>query len=89
MRDPALMDPAAPRGATMDVTMTDGRAVSHNTHFPPGMKENSLITEDVDTKACDLMTPVLGRNKTEALIKQIDTLEHVANKRQLRPFYTA
>ena len=53
------------------------------------MKENSLITEDVDTKACDLMTPVLGRNKTEALIKQIDTLEHVANKRQLRPFYTA
>lgn len=62
MRDPALMDPAAPGGATMGVTMTDGRTV--NQHFlPSGTNESSLITEDMDNKACNLMTPVLAATR--------------------------
>jgi 2-methylcitrate dehydratase PrpD len=34
--DQALMDPEAPRGAIVEVTMTDGQKVSHHTKYPPG-----------------------------------------------------
>ena len=37
----ALMDPEAPRGAIVEVTLNDGRKVRHHTRFPPGTKEKS------------------------------------------------
>jgi 2-methylcitrate dehydratase PrpD len=87
--DPILKDPAAPRGAIVEVTMDDGRKVSHFTKFPPGTKENPLSTEDVNAKARDLMAPVLGAAKTNRLIDQINNLEHLGNIQQLRPLITA
>jgi len=86
--DAALMDPAAPRGAIVEVTMTNGQKVDHFTKFPPGTKENPLSTEAVSAKARDLMTPVLGADKTEKLIDRIHKLEAVDNIRQLRPLIT-
>jgi 2-methylcitrate dehydratase PrpD len=86
--DAALMDPAAPRGAIVEVTMIDGRKVDHFTRFPPGTKENPLSTEAVSAKARDLMAPVLGVEKTEKLIEQINRLETVDDINQLRPLMT-
>jgi 2-methylcitrate dehydratase PrpD len=86
--DAALMDPAAPRGAIVEVTMTDGRKVDHFTRFPPGTKENPLSTEAVSAKARDLMAPVLGAAKTEKLIEQINRLETVEDINRLRPLMT-
>ncbi len=85
--DEALMDPAAPRGAVVEVTLTDGRKVEHFTRFPPGTKENPLTTEAVSAKARDLMAPVLGLEKTEKLIGELVRLEHVANIRALVPLF--
>jgi 2-methylcitrate dehydratase PrpD len=87
--DKALMEPAAPRGAIVEVTMTDGKKVEHYTRFPPGTKENPLTTEAVNAKTRDLMAPVLGAEKTEKLIEQINGLERVSDMRTLRPFFTA
>jgi 2-methylcitrate dehydratase PrpD len=86
--DETLMDPAAPRGAIVEVTMTDGKKVQHFTKFPPGTKENPLSTEAVSAKARDLMAPVLGTEKTDKLIAQINALERVDDVRGLRPFFT-
>ena len=86
--DQALMDPAAPRGAIVEVTMTSGQKLEHFTRFPPGTKENPLTTEAVSAKARDLMKPVLGADKTEKLIERITRLETVADVRQLRPLFT-
>ncbi|WP_024506613.1 MmgE/PrpD family protein [Bradyrhizobium sp. ARR65] len=86
--DNALMDPAAPRGAIVEVTLVDGRKLDHFTKFPPGTKENPLSTEAVSAKARDLMAPVLGAEKTEKLIAQINALEHVEDVRALRPLFT-
>jgi len=86
--DAALMDPAAPRGAIVEVTLTDGRKVDHFTKFPPGTKENPLSTEAVSAKTRDLMVPVLGPEKTEKLIDRINTLETMDDVRQLRPLIT-
>jgi 2-methylcitrate dehydratase PrpD len=87
--DASLNDPAAPRGAIVEVTMTDGQTVRHFTKYPPGTKENPLDTAAVNAKARDLMTPVLGAGKTNALIARINDLEHVDDMRQLRPLFTA
>jgi 2-methylcitrate dehydratase PrpD len=89
MPDPTLLDPSAPRGAIVEVTMDDGTKLSHFTKFPPGMKQNPLSIEDVNEKARDLMAPVLGSAKTDQLIAQINSLEHLENIRQLRPLFTA
>jgi 2-methylcitrate dehydratase PrpD len=87
--DEALMDPAAPRSAIVEVTLSDGRKVEHFTKFPPGTKENPLGTAAVSAKARDLMAPVLGSEKTEKLIGEINRLEQVADIRELRPLFTA
>ena len=87
--DSALNDPAAPRGARVDVTLTDGRTLSHTTRFPPGTKENPLSVEGVNDKARDLMSPVLGSKRTEQLIERINHLETVNNIGELRALFKA
>jgi 2-methylcitrate dehydratase PrpD len=85
----SLMDPAAPRGAIVEVTMTDGKKVDHFTKYPPGTKENPLSTEQVSAKTRDLMAPVIGRDKANKLIDQVNALEKVKDMRSLRPLWTA
>jgi 2-methylcitrate dehydratase PrpD len=87
--DRALMDPEAPRSGFVEVTMTGGRKVNHFTRHPPGTKENPLDTAGVNAKVRDLMVPVLGAQKTEALINQVNTLETLDDIRKLRPLLTA
>jgi 2-methylcitrate dehydratase PrpD len=84
--DRALMDPAAPRSGRVDVTLKDGRIVSHFTRHAPGTKENPLDTESVNAKARALMAPVLGAAKTEEIIRRVNALEALSDVRELRPF---
>jgi hypothetical protein len=87
--DAALMDPVAPRGAIVEVALTDGRQVRHHTRFPPGTPENPLSTGALDAKARDLMTPVLGAAKTDELLHQLHGLEKLDDMRRLHPLLTA
>jgi len=86
--DRSLMDPDAPRSARVEVTLQDGRTVSHFTRHPPGTKENPLDTAGVNAKVRDLMAPVLGRERTEAVIERINSLEELDDMRALRPLLT-
>ena len=81
--DPKLNDPAAPRGGLVEVVLKDGRTVSKHTRFPPGTKENPLDTETMNAKARDLMGPVLGAERTEAAIRQLNGLEQVGDVAEL------
>jgi 2-methylcitrate dehydratase PrpD len=82
--DPALDDPTAPRGAIVEVIMTDGTKVMRHTKYPPGTRENPLSVEGVVSKTRDLIEPVLGMVKTDQLIDRITHLESVADMRELR-----
>ena len=83
--DRGLMDPAAPRSGRVEVTLRNGQTVSHFTRHPPGTKENPLNTERVNEKARSLMTPVLGTERTEEVIRRINALEELNEVRELRP----
>jgi hypothetical protein len=84
--DPALMDPAAPRSGKVEVTLRDGRTVSHFTRHAPGTMENPLDTESVNAKARLLMAPVLGAERTEAIIQRVNAAEALDDVRELQPF---
>ncbi|HVH25253.1 MAG TPA: MmgE/PrpD family protein [Vicinamibacterales bacterium] len=86
--DRALMVPEAPRSGLVEVTLRDGRTVSHFTRHPPGTKENPLNTDAVNEKARGLIEPVLGARRTEAIIQRVNALEGVANLRDLRSLLT-
>ncbi|MBZ5699107.1 MAG: MmgE/PrpD family protein [Acidobacteriia bacterium] len=84
--DRKLMDPDAPRSSLVEVTLRDGRTVSHLTRYAPGTRENPLDTEGLNAKVRDLMVPVLGTAKTEAVIQRVNALEELGNVKELRPF---
>jgi len=87
--DPELVVLDAPRSGFVEVTTTDGRRVNLFVSHAPGTPENPLTTEDVAAKARVLMAPILGAERTEELIRQIDQLENLADIRELRKFLTA
>jgi 2-methylcitrate dehydratase PrpD len=84
--DRTLMDRAAPRSGLVEVTLKDGRSVSHFTRHAPGTRENPLDTESVNAKARLLMAPVLGAAKTDEVIRRVNALEELSDLRELRPF---
>ncbi len=83
--DDELMDRAAPRSGKVAATLTDGSTVEHFTPHAYGTKENPMSTEDVNSKTRLLLTPVLGRSKTEAIIDRVNNLEQVGDVRELIP----
>jgi 2-methylcitrate dehydratase PrpD len=86
--DRSLMDPAAPRSGFVEVTLRDGRKVSRFTRHPPGTKENPLDAAGLNEKVRGLVGPVLGTERTEALIQRVHALEDVADIRDLRRLLT-
>lgn len=87
--DAALDDPAAPRGAKVTVTLIDGTRFTHHTRFPSGTKENPLSVQAVNAKVRDLIVPVIGQERAERLIDQINHLENVKDIASLRSLLTA
>jgi 2-methylcitrate dehydratase PrpD len=86
--DRALVNPEAPRSGMVEVTLRDGRTVSHFTRHAPGTKENPLDTEGVNQKTRELIAPVLGNERTEAIIQRVNTLEQLDNVRALLALLT-
>jgi 2-methylcitrate dehydratase PrpD len=86
--DDSLVVPEAPRSAYVEITRNDGSKVDLFTPYAPGTKERPLDTAGVSAKVRDLMIPVLGVQKTEALIARVNNLEDLDDIRQLRPLWT-
>ena len=81
--DSKLMDPAAPRSGLVEVTLRDGRTVSHFTRHAPGTKENPMDTEAVNAKARQLMEPMLGAQQSSEVVRRVNALEGLKNVREL------
>ena len=81
--DPALMDPAAPRSGRVEVTLRDGRTVSHFTRHAPGTRENPLDAKAVEDKTRSLIAPVLGTARADEIIARVRALEALPRVRSL------
>jgi 2-methylcitrate dehydratase PrpD len=81
--DKSLMDPAAPRSARVEVTMSDGQTVSHFTRHAPGTMENPIDAAGLNAKVSDLIAPVLGARQAQAVIDRVNALESIGDVREL------
>ncbi len=87
--DPTLMDPQAPRSGHVEVILKDGRSVNKFVRHAPGTKENPMDEAQVNDKAATLISAVLGQEKTDRLIKAINSLEQIGDIQQLQELLQA
>jgi 2-methylcitrate dehydratase PrpD len=67
------------------VTLNDGTRLSEDVTAVLGTANNRMTREQVIAKCRDLITPVLGPQSAEALIKTAMNIENLKNVRELRP----
>lgn len=73
------------REATVEVTLSDGTRLSEHVEAVRGTAENPMTREEVVAKCRDLMTPILGAEKSGKLIERVLDLGNVRDVRELRP----
>lgn len=81
--DESLFQPSAPRPAVVEVTTPGGGILREHVASSRGTPENPMSDEEVEKKALDLMTPVLGDARSRELIDKIRALESAATVRDL------
>jgi 2-methylcitrate dehydratase PrpD len=86
--DPALTDPLRRWRCVMELTLKDGRKLTHQTMAAKGTADNPMTRAELEEKALALMVPTLGKARTRALIDALWRVESVANVRTLRKLYT-
>jgi 2-methylcitrate dehydratase PrpD len=104
MRDPAVLSvrrriravPDAeltralpPRQAIVEIALRDGRRLALRTQAVRGTPANPMTAPEVEAKALDLLAPVLGVERAQALIHQVRRIDGLASVRALRPLLRA
>ena len=82
--DPALT--GAQRGwrCAMEITLKDGRKLTHQTTPAKGSFESPLAREDENEKALDLIAPVLGKRRAQELLAVLWDFDRVKDVRSVR-----
>jgi 2-methylcitrate dehydratase PrpD len=85
----ALLHARPRRQAIVAVDTHDGARHSHRIVAVRGTADNPMERSEVEAKARDLMSGILGRKRTETLIGAIRDLAAVKNMARLRPLWQA
>ncbi|RPI39082.1 MAG: MmgE/PrpD family protein [Betaproteobacteria bacterium] len=85
--DPALTDADRRWRCIMEVRLTDGRVLAHQTMAAKGSYENPLTPAEEEEKALDLVVPVLGKARSRELVAQLWNFEKLADAGALRSLY--
>ena len=73
------------RVAIIEVTLANGTQLTQRVDNVRGTPQNPMTREEIEAKARDRMTPVLGAMKTSTLIEKVFGIESVKDIRELRP----
>ncbi len=73
------------RVAILELTLSDGTQLRQRVDNVRGTPENPMTREEVLAKSRDLITAVLGQNKSSQLIAKVMSLENLRDIRELRP----
>jgi 2-methylcitrate dehydratase PrpD len=77
------------REATVDVVLSGDRRFSEHVSAVRGTAQNPMTKDEVVAKCRDLMAPVLGAARSDALTKLVLTIETQADLRAMRPLLQA
>ena len=76
------------RQGIVELTLKDGRRLTHRTEAVRGTTENPMARDEVDEKCYPLIAPVLGNRRARALCDAIWNIEAVSDIRELRPLFS-
>jgi 2-methylcitrate dehydratase PrpD len=85
--DPALTDVQRRWRCVMEITLKDGRRLTHQTMAAKGSYENPLTRAEEEEKALDLLAPVLGHKRSDALLAALWDFDNIRDVRALRKLY--
>jgi len=87
--DASMTDPLRRWRCAMEITLKNGCKLSHQTMAAQGTFENPLTRGEEQEKALDLIAPIIGKQRSHALLKTLFAIEDVDNVRVLRDLYKA
>ena len=87
--DATLTDAQRRWRCVMEVHLKDGRVLHHQTMAAKGSFENPLTPAEENEKARDLIAPILGRRKADALLAALWNVDELKDVRTLRRLYAA
>lgn len=79
-----LTEAKPPRQAIVEITTSDGRALRHHTRAVLGTPANPMSRAQVAAKARDLIDPVLGAARAQALVDAVLSVDEIADACALR-----
>jgi len=82
-----LMEAKPPRQAIVEVTLRDGRTLSHRTRAVRGTADNPMERAEVEAKALDLMAGVLGAKRAQEFVEVVRTIEYSRDMGEFRRFW--
>jgi 2-methylcitrate dehydratase PrpD len=85
--DPELTDPQRRWRCVMEIRLKNGRTLNHQTMAAKGSFENPLTRDEEEEKALDLIVPILGKRRGEALLTALWGFEDLKDVRSLRRYY--
>ena len=85
--DPSLTDAQRRWRAVIDITLKDGRKLTHQTMAAKGSFENPLTPAEENEKALDLIVPILGKQRSHELLDALWNFEKIKDMRALRKLY--
>jgi 2-methylcitrate dehydratase PrpD len=85
VRDEGLTKFLPVRIAIVEINLNDGTSLSERIEAVRGTPRNPMSRAEVIEKTRDLITPVLGREKSEHLIETVFAIETITDIRKLRP----
>jgi 2-methylcitrate dehydratase PrpD len=77
------------RQAIVRIDTADGRSLSHRTSVVRGTARNPMDAKEVEAKALDLIGPVLGAGRANALVAAVGNLERIGPVSRLRALLQA
>ncbi|MBI3043367.1 MAG: MmgE/PrpD family protein [Betaproteobacteria bacterium] len=86
--DPSIPAPVRGWRCIMEVTLKDGRTLTHQTMAAKGSPDNPLNRDEVADKAIDLMGPAIGKTRGKALIAALYDIGRMKDVRALRKLYS-
>jgi len=73
------------RQAIVEIELADGKKVRHHAKAVRGTPDNPMTDEEIEAKAIDLSTPIIGAARAEKLVAAVRQLETLRSARELRP----
>jgi 2-methylcitrate dehydratase PrpD len=77
------------RQGIVEISLRDGRKLTHHTRAVRGSAENPMARTEVDEKSYDLLAPVIGKARARKLCDSVWRLEKLGDARGLRPLLRA